>query len=211
MGRARGSACGFMCRVAKAVSGDMIGARPLPKAPRHLPFMPVPYSYCSRCGSADVPAVSAREFVCARCGYRHFVTPFPAAVALVRDAAGRLLMNRRAHQPGLGQMSLPGGVIEPGETGEQAAAREVAEETGLVLPPEAFQHLASLPNDYLFQDYVWPTLDLFYTAQAPAEAALCPDPAEVSEILWLSPEEALECDFAFESNRRAVRRLMAAA
>lgn len=171
--------------------------------------MPVPYSYCSRCGCADVPAVSPREFVCARCSYRHFITPFPAAVALVRDVAGRLLINRRAHEPGLGRLSLPGGVIEPGETGEQAAAREVAEETGLALAPEDFQHLASLPNDYLFQDFVWPTLDLFYTAEAPVGGVLRPDPAEVSEILWLTPAQAVECDFAFESNRRAVRLLLA--
>lgn len=170
--------------------------------------MPAPYHHCSRCGGAEVAAVSAREFICAECGYRHFITPFPAAVVLARDPQGRLLVNRRAHEPGLGRLSLPGGVIEPGETGEQAAARELAEETGLRLAPEAFQHFASLPNDYLFQDFVWPTLDLFYTAAAPADAPLAPDPAEVSEILWLTLEEAAVCDFAFESNRRAVHLLM---
>ncbi|HRK12899.1 MAG TPA: NUDIX domain-containing protein [Prosthecobacter sp.] len=172
--------------------------------------MPAPYHHCTRCGSPDVPAASPREFVCASCGYRHFITPFPAAVALVLDEGGRLLVCRRAHQPGLGRMSLPGGVIEPGETGEQAAAREVREETGLHLPAVAFRPLATLPNEYEFQDYLWPTLDLFYTVQAPENAALRPDPAEVSEALWLPPEDAAMCDFAFESNRRAVRLLLSA-
>ena len=95
----------------------------------------------------------------------------------------------------------------PGETGEQAAAREVAEETGLVLAPSAFRHLATLPNDYWFQDYLWPTLDLFYTAQVEGAPATQPDPEEVAEIAWLEPEQALALDFAFESNRGAVERL----
>lgn len=166
-----------------------------------------PYRHCSRCGGSDLPAEGPREFVCRACGYRHFITPFPAAVALVRDGAGRLLVCRRAHEPGLGRWSLPGGVIEPGETGEQAAAREVAEETGLVLAPSAFRHLATLPNDYWFQDYLWPTLDLFYTAQVEGAPATQPDPEEVAEIAWLEPERALALDFAFASNRRAVELL----
>lgn len=168
-----------------------------------------PYGHCSRCGGSDLRAAGDREFVCNACGYRHFVTPFPAAVALVRDATGRLLVCRRAHEPGLGRWSLPGGVIEPGETGEQAAAREVAEETGLDLSPADFTHLASLPNTYEFQAYLWPTLDLFYTARVADGASTRPDPAEVAEIIWLPPEQALALDWAFVSNRRAVERLLA--
>ena len=53
------------------------------------------------------------------------------AGAVVRDAAGRLLLVRRGREPALGRWSLPGGRIEPGETAADAAAREVLEETGL--------------------------------------------------------------------------------
>lgn len=166
-----------------------------------------PYRHCSRCGGSDLPAAGPREFVCCGCGYRHFITPFPAAVALVSDGAGRLLVCRRAHEPGLGRWSLPGGVIEPGETGEQAAAREVSEETGLALAPTAYRYLAALPNDYCFQDYLWPTLDLFYTVRVEGAPLTQPDPAEVAEIAWMLPEQALTLDFAFESNRRAVELL----
>jgi 8-oxo-dGTP diphosphatase len=55
--------------------------------------------------------------------------------AIITDAGGRLLLIRRGHEPGRGLWSLPGGRVEPGETDEQAVAREVREETGLSVRP----------------------------------------------------------------------------
>ncbi|MCD2192396.1 NUDIX domain-containing protein [Actinomycetospora endophytica] len=54
-----------------------------------------------------------------------------AAGAVVRDAAGRFLLVQRANDPEAGRWTLPGGRVEPGESPAAAAAREVAEETGL--------------------------------------------------------------------------------
>src|SRR5205823_1456631 len=53
--------------------------------------------------------------------------------AVVFDDASRLLLVRRAHEPGRGRWSVPGGRVEIGETDPQAVIREVAEETGLVV------------------------------------------------------------------------------
>jgi 8-oxo-dGTP diphosphatase len=52
------------------------------------------------------------------------------AVVLERD---RVLLVKRAKAPLKGQWSLPGGSVEVGETLEQAIAREVLEETGLIV------------------------------------------------------------------------------
>lgn len=51
--------------------------------------------------------------------------------AVVHDAAGRLLLIRRGHEPGRGLWSVPGGRVEPGETLAAAVEREVREETAL--------------------------------------------------------------------------------
>jgi ADP-ribose pyrophosphatase YjhB (NUDIX family) len=59
----------------------------------------------------------------------------PCVGAIIIDAAGRLLLIKRGHEPGKGLWSIPGGRVEPGETDEQAVIREVREETGLVVRP----------------------------------------------------------------------------
>jgi 8-oxo-dGTP diphosphatase len=62
--------------------------------------------------------------------------PFLAvSAAIVRD--GRILLVRRARAPGRDLFSLPGGVVEAGETLAQAVIREVHEETGLTVEPVA--------------------------------------------------------------------------
>ncbi|HSK37323.1 MAG TPA: NUDIX domain-containing protein [Actinomycetota bacterium] len=57
--------------------------------------------------------------------------PVVAVGLVARDPAGRLLLVERANPPHQGRWSLPGGRVEGGETIAAAAARELAEETGL--------------------------------------------------------------------------------
>lgn len=170
-----------------------------------------PFKFCSNCGGSTLTAQSWREFTCAACGHRHFIPPIPAACALILDAQNRILIIRRAHQPGLGKLGLPGGVIEPEETGEVAAARETREEVGLDLPASAFTYLSSLNNTYHFQGFPWPTIDLFYVARVPDFSGVKADPAEVMEFMACELHEVDFDDFAFESNAEAIRRLRTSA
>ena len=55
----------------------------------------------------------------------------PCVGAVITDAAGRLLLILRGHEPAQGLWSVPGGRIEPGETDQAAVVRETFEETGL--------------------------------------------------------------------------------
>jgi 8-oxo-dGTP diphosphatase len=56
-----------------------------------------------------------------------------AAAAVVREESGRFLLIKRGKAPEAGLWTFPGGRVEPGETLRQAAAREVREETSLLV------------------------------------------------------------------------------
>jgi 8-oxo-dGTP diphosphatase len=58
-------------------------------------------------------------------------TPLLTADCVVFDRAGRLLLIKRRNPPFKGKYALPGGFVEIGETVEEAALRELHEETGI--------------------------------------------------------------------------------
>jgi 8-oxo-dGTP diphosphatase len=70
----------------------------------------------------------------------------PCVGAVINDPDGRLLLIKRGHEPGAGLWSLPGGRIEPGETDQQAVAREVREETNLSVRCGRLLGTAELPG-----------------------------------------------------------------
>lgn len=75
----------------------------------------------------------------------------------MRDGQGRLLMVRRGHPPGEGLWSVPGGRVEPGESDAAAVARELLEETGLVVSVGALAGVVERPGPdgvtFVIRDY----------------------------------------------------------
>lgn len=88
-------------------------------------------SFCSYCGHAFV-AGTAWPRLCDSCGNTSFINPVPVAVVLIPVDNG-VLGIRRAIEPRKGQLALPGGFIDFGESWQAAGAREVLEETGLTV------------------------------------------------------------------------------
>lgn len=73
--------------------------------------------------------------------------PMIGVGAVVVDG-GRVLLVRRGHEPLLGKWSLPGGLIELGESLQAALVREVKEETGLTVEPvELIELIDSIHRD----------------------------------------------------------------
>jgi len=90
-------------------------------------------SYCYHCG-----ARLSRAFIegrlrpyCPQCREPIYENPVPATSLIVTDSENALLLVKRSVEPKIGFWCLPGGFIELGETPDQAALRELKEETGL--------------------------------------------------------------------------------
>ena len=95
-----------------------------------------PFAYCSSCGTR-YPDDGGWPRACANCGRVTYRNPLPVAVVIVPigPAGEGVLLVRRAVAPHIGQLALPGGYVNYGETWQAAGAREVAEETGVLLDP----------------------------------------------------------------------------
>ena len=111
----------------------------------------------------------------------------PCVGAVIHDAAGRLLLIQRGHEPHRGLWSLPGGRIEAGESPEQAVVREVHEETGLDVVPGRPVGRVSIPGDGVVFDVVDLACALRHSDGAPvpgddAVAALFADAATLERL-----------------------------
>jgi len=88
--------------------------------------------FCPRCATKlGKKQFEQREHLtCPVCDYLYWNNPIPAAGCLI-EQGGSVLLIRRKSPPRAGEWSLPVGFLQFGETAEGAAARAVAEETGL--------------------------------------------------------------------------------
>ncbi len=116
--------------------------------------------------------------VCPACGRIVYFDP-KLATATIIERNGLTLMVRRAVLTGYGLWSMPGGYVDRGEVVENAAAREVQEETGLLVK---VQHLIGI-----FSDADNPVVVAAYSAQETG-GLLAPGP-ECLEVGFFPPTD----------------------
>ena len=112
--------------------------------------------------------------------------PFLAvSAAIVRD--GKVLVVRRANPPAGGLFSLPGGVVEVGETLHEAVAREIREEAGMAIEPVALagfrETVVRDAQDRVERHFVI----LCFAARWQAGEPMLNE--ELSEAHWMDPAE----------------------
>ena len=100
--------------------------------------------YCPRCAGELEPRRSGHELVCTQCGKPQFPRTDPAVIVLVAHGDKCLLGRQRAWPPGM--HSTLAGFVEPGETLEEAVAREVLEESGVRVTNVEYKASQPWPN-----------------------------------------------------------------
>jgi NAD+ diphosphatase len=116
------------------------------------------HRFCGSCGATTVPVKSGHVLMCTNpsCRHEQFPRLDPAIIVLISDGE-RALLGRQASWP-VGRYSTIAGFVEPGESLEDAVAREVLEETGVLV--DTIEYHSSQP---------WPfpaSLMLGFTAHA---------------------------------------------
>jgi NAD+ diphosphatase len=138
------------------------------------------HTHCPQCGTPTVPAPAGHLTTCPADGSEHFPRLDPAVIMLVIDPDDRLMLARNALWPP-GRMSVVAGFVEPGESAEHAVAREVYEETAIVVGQ--VRYLGSQP---------WPmprSLMLGFQATAKGGQRIAVDEEEIGEARWFSRAE----------------------
>jgi NAD+ diphosphatase len=135
------------------------------------------HRFCGKCGTPTVMKEGELAMQCPACGLLAYPRISPAVMVLVRDG-DKLLLGRSPHfKPGV--FSALAGFVEPGETLEECAAREVREEVGIEIANLRYFHSQPwpFPNSLMvafFADY--------------AGGTITPDPNEIEEAGWFSPD-----------------------
>lgn len=93
------------------------------------------YRFCPRCGGALEPrslkAGDPARLVCTACEFVFYLDPKVAVGTIIADEEDRIVLVRRAIEPGYGLWVFPGGYVDRGEELTAAALREAREECGL--------------------------------------------------------------------------------
>jgi 8-oxo-dGTP diphosphatase len=159
------------------------------------------FRFCPYCAQelkerAEEPGGRVRP-TCPACGFVDYQNPKPCAGALVVQD-GRVMLVLRVREPFKGYWDIPGGFLEGDEHPWEGAAREVAEETGLIIKP--VELLGMYPDVYGEDgDY---TLNIFYIAEIIRGEPYPADDAE--EIGWFARDELPE-KIAFHNCRQALQ------
>ena len=161
------------------------------------------YRFCPRCGGAlerrVLKAMEPTRPVCTSCGFVFYIDPKIAVGTIIRSESGRIVLVRRAIDPGYGMWVFPGGYVDRGEPLPVAAIREAREECGLEI------HLDGLVNIYSYPGRA-PVI-VVYAATAVGGTLSADD--ECLETCEFSPDLIPWQDLAFRSTADGLRDYLA--
>ena len=157
------------------------------------------YRFCPRRGGSlerrTLKATEPERPVCTRCGFVFYIDPKIAVGTIIQSQSGRIVLVRRAIEPGYGKWVFPGGYVDRGEPLTSAALREAREECGLDV------RLDALVNIYSYAGRA-PVI-VVYAATATG-GTLCVDEESLEVSEWETSSIPWD-DLAFRSTQEGLR------
>ena len=141
------------------------------------------HGFCANCGTLTQTASGGWKRVCPACGAEHFPRVDPVTIMLPVYKGGPepvCLLGRQAAWP-QGRMSALAGFLEPGESIEEACAREVKEEAGLTVIDTAY---------HSSQPWPFPSQLMIGLIAEVSDNQAQPDQTELESVAWLTRAEA---------------------
>jgi ADP-ribose pyrophosphatase YjhB (NUDIX family) len=99
------------------------------------------HAHCSYCGAPFAEGAGWPR-TCTSCGNVTYLNPIPVGVVLLPVDDGVLCV-RRTIEPRKGELALPGGFLDAAETWQEGCARELFEETGVLISPDEVRLFAA--------------------------------------------------------------------
>jgi NAD+ diphosphatase len=140
------------------------------------------HGFCARCGAPSEVVEAGWKRQCPACGREHFPRTDPVAIMLPARE-GRVLLGRQASWP-RGMWSCLAGFIEPGESIEQGACRELLEEAGIRADPRSVEYLFSQP-------WPFPSSLMIGLLMGAETTDITVDPHELEDARWFSRDEVV--------------------
>ncbi len=153
------------------------------------------FKYCNNCGSDVLYFFEERGIKCKKCGWLFFLNPVPSVSSILKFE-NTLLFVRRAQDPGIGKLDLPGGFIEFNESAIVALIRELNEE--LKLEPKNLKYISSFPDYYEYSGINYPILNIFFEGKVTKKPTYI-NKNEIIEVVYLDSDNVRYEDFAFPS------------
>jgi NAD+ diphosphatase len=137
------------------------------------------HRFCAACGHASEPAEGGWKRICPSCNAEHFPRTDPVVIMLA-VFEDRCMLGRQEIWP-KGMFSALAGFLEPGESIEEACARELEEEAGLKTLSVAYHST---------QPWPYPSSLMIGLIAQVADDDAAPDQTELSEVRWFTKAEA---------------------
>jgi dihydropteroate synthase len=158
------------------------------------------FNCCPACGSSDITFDDNKKFSCRKCAFTYFHN-VAAAVGAILEYDKKIVLIKRAKEPGKDKLDLPGGFVDPKESAEEAVIREVKEELKIDLKEP--KYLGSYPNIYKYEDVLYHTCDLFFYYKIDSLPTDF-DRKEIKDLVVINPLEIPDDEIAFESVKMGI-------